>query len=1090
MTGFSKVQGKGLMLVGTTTGLLLLTAFTTWAGQTPPKPKAQAKAPVPITLVAGSLRYNRDIRPILAEKCFACHGPDSASRKAGLRLDKFAEATALKGSIAAIVPGKPDASEIIRRITGKGPMMPPPTGENWHAKVFRPSLSALQIAMLRRWIADGALYEQHWAYIAPKRAPLPAVKNAAWVRNPIDRFILAKLEQSGLKPAPEADRRTLARRVSLDLTGLPPEPADVEQFVNDKSPNAYEKMVDKFLAMPQWGEHRAKYWLDAARYADTNGIHIDNYREIWAYRDWVIKAFNKNMPFDQFTIEQLAGDLLPNPTLDQRIATGFNRCNITTNEGGAITEEYTVLYARDRTETTSAVFLGSTLNCSVCHDHKFDPFTQKDFYSMTALFNNTTQPIMDGNIQNTPPVMLVPKEEDRPRFDAITPELDTARKEAEARKTAARADFEAWLGKAEAQTFTADVPTDGMKFHAALSEGQGRSVLAQLDGKDLNLTAAADPKWDAGSVAAKAFQRQPGSTVEVPGAGDFEKDQKFSYAAWVKVPNGNANGAIIARMDDMHDFRGWDMWLQNARVGTHIISKWPSDALKVVARNPLSPGKWHHVCMTYTGGAKPDSVHIYIDGMEQDKDVEANALQGSIHTDVPFKIGQRHSTSPVDGVSIQDVRLYGRMLAADEVVRLGRANRAAYLISRGAAQLTAPEKDELFAGWLTSKDETYRTLSAKVAALDSEQKAIKARGTEAHVMQERSEEAQAYILARGDYDKRKEKVTPSTPASLPPLPADYPRNRLGFAKWLMLPEHPLTARVTVNRFWQDVFGTGIVQTTADFGVNGEIPTHQALLDWLAVEFRESGWDIKKLYKLMVMSAAYRQSSVVTPEKMQKDPKNRLMSRGPRFRMEGEMIRDYALAASGLLVRKIGGPSVKPYQPDGVWEAVAMTESNTHFYKRDMGEGLYRRSLYTFWKRSAPPASLQIFNAPSRESCTVRRDRTDTPLQALVTLNDVQFVEAARVLAQRALKEGGATPKSQFDFLAERLLARPFRAEELPVVQKSLNDLQSFYTANPKDAQQLIMVGDTKADPNLQPERLAAWTMLVNQLMNLDEVLTK
>jgi mono/diheme cytochrome c family protein len=1078
MTGFSTLQSKGLMLAGTTTGLLLLTAFTTWAGPTPPKPKAKV-AP---TLVAGSLRYNRDVRPILAENCFACHGPDSAARKADLRLDKFAAATAVKDGSAAIVPGKPDASEMVQRITGKGPMMPPPAGHK--------SLTTAQIAVLKRWIADGALYEQHWAYTAPVRAPLPAVKDAAWVRNPIDRFILAKLEKSGLKPAPEADRRTLARRVSLDLTGLPPDPADVEQFVNDKSPKAYEKLVDKFLAMPQWGEHRAKYWLDAARYADTNGIHIDNYREIWAYRDWVIKAFNKNMPFDQFTIEQLAGDLLPSPTLDQRIATGFNRCNITTNEGGAITEEYAVLYARDRTETTSAVFLGSTLNCTVCHDHKFDPFTQKDFYSMSALFNNTTQPIMDGNISNTPPVMLVPREEDRPRFDAVTTELATAQKEAEARKAVAKADFEGWLGKADAQTFAADVPTDGLRFNAALAEGQGRSVLAHLDGKELQLTAAADPKWDAGNVAAKAFQRQPNTGLEVPGAGDFEKDQTFSYAAWVKVPNGNANGAIMARMDDLHDFRGWDMWLQGSRIATHIINKWPTDALKVVSRNPLSPNVWHHVCIAYSGGAKPDSVHIYIDGMAQDTDIENNTLKGSIRTDVPFKIGQRHSTSGVDGVSLQDVRLYGRLLTADEAARLGRAGRAGYLVSRGTAHLTAPEKDELFAGWLTSKDETYRTLSGKVAALDSEQKAIKARGTEAHVMQERTEEAQAYILARGDYDKRRDKVKPDTPAVFPPMPADYPRNRLGFAKWLVRPEHPLTARVTVNRFWQELFGTGLVQTSSDFGVNGEIPTHPELLDWMAVEFRESGWDIKKFYKLMVMSATYRQSGVVAPEKMLRDPKNRLMSRGPRFRMDAEMIRDYALAASGLLVRKVGGPSVKPYQPDGVWEAVAMNESNTHFYKRDMGDSLYRRSLYTFWKRSAPPASLDIFNAPSRESCTVRRDRTDTPLQALVTLNDVQYVEAARMLAQRALKEGGATPKAEFDFLAQHLLARPFRAEELPVVQKSLTELQKFYAANPKDAQQLLLVGDSKADPNLKPERLAAWTMLVNQLMNLDEVLTK
>ena len=1035
------------------------------------------------TLTQPKLRYNKDIRPILAENCFTCHGPDSAARKAGLRLDKFAEATALQNGVNAIVPGNLSKSEMLHRIVGQGPSMPP----EGHKK-----LTPGQIATLKRWVAEGAQYELHWAYQAPKRAPLPAVsaKNAAWVRTPIDRFILARLEKEGLAPAPEADHRTIARRLSLDLTGLPPEPADVDAFVADKSTNAYEKLVDKYLANPHWGEHRGRYWLDAARYADSNGIHFDNYREMWAYRDWVIKAFNKNMPFDQFTVDQLAGDLLPSPTLDQRIATGFNRCNITTNEGGAIDEEYKVLYARDRTETTSVVWLGSTLGCAVCHDHKYDPFTQKDFYSMSALFNNTTQPVMDGNIANTPPVMLVPREEDRPRYDVVQADIAAAGKLVEARKVAARADFDKWLMQADAKALAATVPTDGLIFQAALTEGQGRDVQATASGKSMKLTALADPGWDAGQIGAKAFQRKPGSSVEIPGVGDFEKDQSFSTAAWVKIPNGAASGAIFARMDDQHDFRGWDMWLQNAHIATHIISKWPTDALKVATKSMLSPGVWHHVCVTYSGGANPAAVHIYIDGMAQDMDVEANVLKNTIRTTVPFKIGQRHSTSGVDGTAIQDIRIYGRALAADDVTHLMRGTRSAWLASRGAAQLSAPEKDELFSGWLVGTDETYRDLTTKFAALDAEARTIRARGTEAHVMQERSEEAMAFILARGDYDKHKEKVTPATPAVLPALPADLPRNRLGFAKWLVRPENPLPARVTVNRFWQEIFGQGLVRSTGDFGVTGEMPSHPELLDWLAVEFRENGWDVKKFYKLLVMSATYRQAATVTPAKEKKDPKNLLYARAPRFRMDAEMVRDYALSASGLLVGKLGGPSVKPYQPDGVWEAVAMIGSNTRDYKRDNGESLYRRSLYTFWKRAAPPASLDLFNAPNRETCTVHRERTDTPLQALVTLNDTQYIEAARVLAQKSLKEGGPTDKSKVDFMARRLLARSFRPEEQTVVNKSLADLKSFYGANSKEAQALIMVGEAKADPALKPEMLAAWTMLANQLMNLDEVLNK
>ncbi len=976
----------------------------------------------------GVLRYNRDIRPILAENCFTCHGPDSAARKANLRLDRFADATMDRSGHAAIVKGKPDASELIRRVTGQGAIMPPAEGHK--------ALTAAQIATLKRWITQGAAYEQHWAYIPPVRPALPPVKNAAWARNPIDRFVLARMEKAGLSPAPEADRRTLARRLSLDLTGLPPEPADVDAFVADKSPNAYEKLVDKTLADPHWGEHRARYWLDAARYADTNGIHFDNYREIWSYRDWVINAFNRNLPFDQFTIEQLAGDLLPNPTLDQKIATGFNRCNITTNEGGAIEEEYRVLYARDRTETTTQVWLGSTLGCAVCHDHKFDPFTQKDFYAFSAFFNNTTQPVMDGNIQNTPPVIMVPREEDRARFDAIGGEITAARQQIEQRKQQAQPDFEQWMGKANAQVVASAIPADNLLFHAPLNEGQGRDVQATLDGKALKLTALADPAWAEGQVAPKAFQRKAGSVIEVPNAGDFDRNQAFSYAAWVKVPDGNANGAIMARMDDLHAFRGWDMWLQGSRVATHIINKWPENALKTVVMEPLSPNQWHHVCITYNGNGNTSGVRIYIDGVAKVTTDEANALKDTIRTTVPFKIGQRHSTSGVDGVSIQDVRLYAKALTPEDANSLATSTRAAYLLGKGAT-LAAGEKDELFQWWLGGKDEAYRGLNSKLVALETESQMLKKRGTEAHIMNERSEEAAAFILARGEYDKRKEKVTALPPAVFGPLPTGLPANRLGLARWLVSPTNPLTARVTVNRFWQELFGTGIVRTSGDYGVTGELPSNQELLDWLAVTFAskdEGGrmkdeanplsslithhsslacnWDIKKFFKLMVMSATYRQSAVTTPEKNRKDPKNLLLSRGPRFRMDAEMVRDYALSASGLLVPKIGGPSVKPYQPEGVWEAVAIIGSNTRDYKRDMGENLYRRSLYTFWKRSAPPASLDIFNAPSRETCVVRRERTDTPLQALVTLNDVQFVEAARVLAQHALTQGSPTHRQR------------------------------------------------------------------------------
>jgi hypothetical protein len=1019
-------------------------------------------------------------------------------------LDRFADATAVLNGHAAIVKGNPATSEMVKRITGVGPLMPPPATK----KV----LTSRQIATLKVWVAQGAEYEKHWSLIPPTRPAVPSVKNVAWVRNPIDRFILARLEKEGLTPAPEADRRTLARRLSLDLTGLPPDPADVDTFVSDKSPNAYERLVDKFMAMPQWGEHRGRYWLDAARYGDTHGIHIDNYREIWAYRDWVIKAFNKNMPFDQFTVEQLAGDLIADKygksgkwdtafkaafpyfkvdesPLDTRIGSGFNRCNITSNEGGMIAEEYLVLYARDRTETTSAVWLGQTLNCAVCHDHKFDPYSQKDFYALSAMFNNTTQGAGDGNVKDTPPIVQVPLEQDRPRLEMIAMELADARKSADTRKAAARGDFDKWLIAANCGPVLSTIPTDGLIFHAPLSEGQGKEVEVSVAGKSVKLTAEGNVGWPEGHVAARAFQRMAGGTVVVPDAGDFEKDQKFTASAWVRTPKADQGGAVFARMDNTNGYRGWDLWMEGGKIGTHIINKFPENALKVVSKEAISPNKWHHVAFTYDGGMKPESVKIYIDGVAKDFDVQQNSLKDTIRTTVPLKVAQRHTSEGADGIFVQDIRLYSRVLNGEEMNSLALGSRAGYLVSKQNS-LNPGEKDELFGWWLNGQDSLFRSLSSKVLSLQDEESIIRRRGTIAHVMQEKTEEPTAYVLYRGDYDKRRDQVKANTPSILPPMPDDLPKNRLGLAQWLLRPDHPLMTRVTVNRFWQEIFGVGLVKTAEDFGVSGQLPTHPELLDWLALEFRDQGWDMKKFIRMIVTSSTYRQAAVTTADQRLKDPANRLLSRGPRFRMDAEMIRDYALAASGLLVKKIGGPSVKPYQPDGVWEAVAMIGSDTRDYKRDTGENLYRRSMYTFWKRSAPPASMEIFNAPNRETCTVRRERTNTPLQALVTLNDVQFVEAARNLAQRALLEGGATTAQRVDYVAKKLLARPLSANEQPIVMKSLSGLEAYYKSHAEEAKQLITEGESKPDATLKPETLAAWTMLTNQMMNLDEVLTK
>ena len=1032
--------------------------------------------------VAAALQYNRDIRPILADNCFACHGPDSAARKAGLRIDRFDDATADRNGRRAFVPGKPEQSVAIQRMLGQGPLMPPKASH----KVLTPA----QIERVTAWVRQGAKYELHWSLIAPRRPAVPAVKNSRWVRNEVDRFILSRLEKAGLAPSPEADRRTLARRLSLDLTGLPPDPAAVEQFVNDRSPDYYEKYVDRLMASPQWGEHRGRYWLDAARYADTHGIHFDNYREMWTYRNWVIRALNENRPFDQFTIEQLAGDLLPNPTLEQRIATGFIRCNITTNEGGVIPEEYLVLYTRDRTETAAQVWMGTTANCGVCHDHKFDSLTQREFYELSAFFNNSTQGAMDGNRQDTPPIVFVPADDDRPRWEELSPQLDAIRKSLAQRKTDARPDFERWLSAARAEDIASRIPAQGLALHAPLSAGPGAALTARIGDRDLAVQGAEKDRRIAGHVAAQAYNRVEGSDAVVPEGGDFEKDQPFTLSAWVRLPRIQVFGAILGKMDEAGDHRGWDLWVENGKVGSHIIHKWPEDALKVVSRDRiLKPNQWFHVAVAYDGTAKPGGVRIYVDGVLQPQEVQQDSLRNTIRTKVPLKLGRRHASAGIDGLGLQEVRLYSRALETREVEQLRSGTRGAWLVSR-TGNRTDAEKNELYEWWLPGLDAPYRDLQAKLAAVEDEERAIRSRGTIAHVTQERDEAAMAFILFRGEYDKRRDPVKPDTPDVLPPMPADFPRNRLGLAKWLLMPEHPLTARVTVNRFWQEILGQGIVRTAGDFGVAGELPSHPELLDWLAVEFREKGWDIKRFFRLLVTSATYRQSAKLTPQKQAADPDNRLLSRGPRFRMDGEMIRDYALAASGLLVRKIGGPSVKPYQPEGVWEAVAMIGSNTRDYRRDTGENLYRRSMYTFWKRSAPPASMEIFNAPNRETCVVRRERTNTPLQALVTMNDVQHVEAHRHLAQRALKEGGVSDREKLDFIARRVLARPWRPDELPLLEALLADMLQHYGRDEPAAVKLITTGESKPDASLAPATLAAWTMVVNQVLNLDEALNK
>lgn len=1027
------------------------------------------------------LTFNDHVQPILSEYCYRCHGPDSASRKADLRLDRAEFAFAERKGGPAIVRGDAAASPLVRRVKSAdaGEVMPPP---ETHQK-----LKPEEIAILEAWVKSGAEYQEHWSLIRPERPPVPGVARADWARNPVDHFILAKLEEAGLEPNGPEEKRRLLRRVTLDLTGLPPTPEEADAFARDESPGAYDMAVDRLLASPRYGEHMARYWLDAARYADTHGIHIDNYRSIWPYRDWVIRAFNENMPFDRFTVEQLAGDLLPRPTRDQLIATGFNRCNPTTNEGGAIDDEYYAIYAKDRVETTAATWMGLTMGCASCHDHKFDPISMREFYSFAAYFRNTTQKAMDGNIATTPPVIYIPKPEDEARWGAIEPEIAAAGKARDEYKSKAAPAMQAWAEKAKGTAYVAKVDARGLLVWIKADEGSGDTLRDDAPGQGRTIRLSSAPNWLPGPSGMGAMLTNNAS-ADIGDIGNFENNEAFSYGAWVQVPQGN--GALIARMDEQDNNRGWDLFFADGRPAAHIISRWNTDAIKVQADKQIKPGTWAHVFVTYDGSKKAAGVKIYVDGVAQKSKPQVDQLTGSIKNGAPLALGRRSQQQRFKNGAFRDLRLYGRLLSPTEVSRLAATGRMRELLALDPARRTPEQTEQLLNFYLENEDPGFGKIAAGLRGLEAEREAMRKRATPTLVMEEKNEEAFAHILRRGQYDAPGEKVFPAVPAVLPQLPPDAPKNRLALARWLVAPEHPLTARVTVNRLWQQLFGTGLVATSEDFGITGQRPSHPKLLDWLAVEFRETGWDVKRMMRLLVTSASYRQSSRVTPQKLEKDPANRLVSRGPRHRMDGEMIRDLALSAGGLLVGQIGGPSVKPYQPDGIWETVAMPQSDTKEYKRDSGEALYRRSLYTFWKRSAPPPSMEIFNAPAREQFCVRRERTNTPLQALVVMNDPQFVEASRALAGLALRQAGPSPDARLDFIAGRILARPLEPSERDVLRGSIDRFAQEFAREPEGAKQLLAIGESKPPEGVPPADLAAWTMAANLILNLDESLNK
>jgi hypothetical protein len=1109
-------------------------------------PSAAAAAP------PACVEFNRDVRPILADTCFPCHGPDAARRKADLRLDVEAEALKDRGGRHAVVPGAPGRSELFRRVTATGRERMPP------ARTGR-TLMPGQIGVLRRWIAEGARWQRHWSWIPPTRPPLPAVRERSWVRNPIDTFVLARLEREGLTPSPEADRTTLIRRVTLDLTGLPPTPAEVDAFLADSSRGAYARVVDRLLRSPRHGERMAFPWLEAARYADTNGYQSDGERSMWRWRDWVIDAFNSNMPFDRFAVEQLAGDLLPQPTLEERIATGFNRNHRGNAEGGIIPEEYAVEYVVDRVDTTATVFLGLTMGCARCHDHKFDPIRQREYYRVFAFFNNVPERGKAVKYGNSPPMILAPTPAQREQLRLLGRELAAAAarcRQLEPELAQAQATWEASLLRpAGSETRVARPESSkGVPVGAACRAGPGERPFRQKPGPFRQKGPTGTPFEDSGRAtqgAALATREPTGTHGAAPGwtvtgglaahypldgdardrtgrhpdgrfrdgapayvagrtgraavfdgrrsleaadVGEFGYLDKFTLSAWIQPRT--ARGVIVSRTADVEQGEGYSAALERGKVQVNLVKRWLDDAIRVETDECLSPGRWYHIAVTYDGSRVARGIRVYVNGRPAALRVNLDDLNQDFKSREPFRVGAGGGpANRFDGV-IGDVRIYTRVLSAQEAGIVATPESVADIVRLPADRRTPGQAAKVRACFLEQfAPPAVRRAHRRLVDLARRRERFIEGLPTTMVMEEMARPRDTFVLLRGQYDRPGERVTPGIPASLGALPRGGPVSRLAFARWLVDRANPLTARVAVNRYWQIYFGTGLVKTAEDFGTQGEWPSHPELLDWLAAEFMSPsprggegpgvrGWNVKALQRLIVTSATYRQSSRLTPTLRQRDPENRLLARGPRFRLSAEMIRDQALAASGLLAERLGGPSVKPYQPARLWDELADTA-----YVQSHGPDLYCRSLYTFWKRTVAPPSLLTFDAAGRETCVVRPTRTNTPLQALNLLNDVTYVEAARVLAERVMREA-RTPEERLTVAFRLAAARRPRAVELKVLVEGFRTHLAEYRRHPEAARRLVRAGEFRQPEDLDRTELAAYTAVASLILNLDETLTK
>ncbi|MDB6122826.1 MAG: Protein of unknown function (DUF1553)/Protein of unknown function (DUF1549)/Planctomycete [Pedosphaera sp.] len=1027
------------------------------------------------------INFSRDILPILSDNCYQCHGPDEPARKAKLRFDTREGAFRVKDGKAVIVPGKSAESELIRRITttDADDLMPPLKSNR--------KLTPNQIQTLKRWVEQGAQWSKHWAFDPPQRPELPKIKDKRWAHNGIDAFILTRLEKEKLKPAPEARKETLLRRVTLDLTGLPPTLAEIDAFLADKSPNAYEKAVDRLLASPRYGERMATDWLDIARYADTHGYQMDRYRSMWPYRDWVIKAFNQNLKFDQFITWQLAGDLLPNPTKDQRLATAFNRLHMQNEEGGIVEEEYRVAYVVDRVNTMGTAFLGLTMECCRCHDHKFDPITQREFYSMSAFFQNIDESGQTSYFTGAMPVPTLLLSDNT--TDAKLAELDRKIKEKEQQlpglREQARESFEHWL-----TTKTNKLEIPGLVGSFAFDEiVSGKVTNAADPGKPA--TVNENPKLVPGKSGQCAeLDGENGFTF--PGLGHFTRADPFSLSLWVQTPSHAPRFVIahhsIAPIDA--GSRGYELLLEDGRVAVGLHHMWPGNSLKVISKEPVPTNEWVHVTVTYDGSSRAAGVKIYMNRSL----VALEVIRDGLYKDITYEgsepnlaIGFRMRDNGFKGGRVDDFRIFNRELTSLEVTHVSGRTDFADSWNAAGSNMTKVQREGMLDFYFATIYPPAQQLRDELHKLRQEQSGLINPIPEAMVMKETAQPRPAYILKRGAYDMHGDQISADTPAALPPFPADQPRNRLGLAQWLLSPDYPLTSRVTVNRAWQMMFGKGVVETSDNFGRQGAFPTHPELLDWLARDFVDTGWDMKRLLKLIALSATYRQSSHASPEVLARDPGNELLARGPVRRLTAEMLRDQALAVSGLIVEKIGGPSVKPYQPEGLWEEKAMGAPH---YDQGQGDELHRRSLYTFWKRTVPHPAMIAFDASERNVCTVRRQSTSTPLQALVLLNDTQIVEAARRLGERMLKEGGKTLDEQVAWTFRLVTDRRPTARETKVLTQLFVEQRNLFAGDQPATSKFLSVGESRADSALNPADLVAAAVLAEAVLNHDEAVMR